>query len=290
MLIRSESANMFFILSHISFPRYQKKTSDVQPSKRRKVIRMNEPSFLTAKKNRKGDLEAPTLVVTSGPSSNDDTLPQPTDFQPAKTPEINFTTNNNNEGETVVFSAQPAPAEEPKPSRVTRSKKASAKSDSTSQPAAAKSRPKRGTGGGRRKKKTDEADEQQPQQDIREALATPTTLPSAPAPVEVVGEEATAHENDHELVVTPPSSPSKLKEIQQSRKRPKKVAVIVRVTEEEEQEEAGGDGEGDDAGRAEEGTPRKLKKTEEGPVTPKRTPHQILSPTQMLTPSPKTVG
>lgn len=271
----------------------QKKTSDIQPSKRRKVVRLNEPPILTAKKNRK-DFEAPILVVAAGPSSS--SLPsansteasaQQSDFQPNEKPDINFT-NNNNEGEPTVFSAESAKketvAEEEKPARVTRSRKArDADSASTK---ASTSKGGRGKRGGRKKKGEDD----EKQKDIREALKTPSGTPAAhaegtapAAPIEVIGEEATAHENDHELVVTPPSSPSALKEIQQGRKRPKKVSIIVRVSEEEEESEQ--------REKEDEGSPKKLKKVEvDGVVTPKRTPHQMLSPSQMLTPSPRMSG
>ena len=206
------------------------------------MVRLNEPPILTAKKNRK-DFEAPILVVAAGPSSS--SLPsansteasaQQSDFQPNEKPDINFT-NNNNEGEPTVFSAESAKketvAEEEKPARVTRSRKArDADSASTK---ASTSKGGRGKRGGRKKKGEDD----EKQKDIREALKTPSGTPAAPAegtapaaPIEVIGEEATAHENDHELVVTPPSSPSALKEIQQGRKRPKKVSIIVRVSEE----------------------------------------------------------
>ena len=110
----------------------QKKSAEIQPSKRRKTVRMNEPSILTAKKNKK-DFEAPTLVVvpdsssssspSSSPSSFFDikTAPvQKSDFAPNEKAEISFA-NNNNEGETVVFSAKPNNKETPSDEKPTRS-------------------------------------------------------------------------------------------------------------------------------------------------------------------------
>ena len=253
-------------------------------------MRLNEPAILTAKKNRKDESAAPTLVVVQPSTAASH------DFQPSKTPDLNFTNNNNNnEGEPVVFSAKPAPVEpepEAKPTRTTRSRKAASASNPEAAPPKSRQPTKRG-----RKKKKDAADDEpkdEHQRDIRDAFQ-PVSGDSAPQPAEIIGEEATAHENDHELVVTPPSSPSKLKEIQQGRKRPKKVAYIVRVTEEEAGECGEGAGEKEADEEEDGGTPRKMKKTEggeedSGNVTPKRTPHQRLSPSQMLTPSPRISG
>lgn len=253
----------------------QKKNADAHPSKRRKTARLNEPPILTAKKNKeKGvDFEAPVLVVTSGPSQ--------TSFQPSKEVDLNFNKaikDNNDKDKSAsaeevrVFSAEHQPEQETR--RTTRSRRA-VKAEPVEKAPAQKGRPKKARG-----KKAEKAESQQ--KDIREALQTPSTSDAPPTsePQEVVGEEATAHHDDHELVITPPSSPSALEQIQKSRKRPKKVAYIIRVNEDGEPEDGQEKNEVEEDG----GTPRKMKKVEDSQTTPKRTPQQL------MTPSPKMRG